>query len=437
MRIPSLRRHKPSGQAVVTLSGHDHYLGAWPALLRKPPPDVRAAYDRLIAEWIASGRRPLVKEAEPARRSVNELILAFWKHAETYYRREDGTATQELADYRLSLRPLRELYGTIPVDEFSPLKLKAVRQKMIDAGLVRRLINQRVGRIVRMFRWGVAEEMVPETVHRALDAVPNLQKGRCEAEESEPVKPVDDADVEAALPFLTPTVRAMVLVQRYTGMRPAEVCGMRACDIDRTGPVWLYRPHQHKTRYQGKVRVIAIGPKAQEILRPFFRVCCPHCGVKGLPVDVGWRGDVCGPCHDRREEGKPLPTPPSADGALDETYHLFNPRRSMADFRASQRAARKTRLQPSQVWRKKARPKKKPGERYSAKSYSKAVHKACVRAGVDWHAHQLRHSHATEVRKRYGLEAAQVALGHAQANVTEVYAERDLTLAVRVAREIG
>jgi site-specific recombinase XerC len=54
-----------------------------------------------------------------------------------------------------------------------------------------------------------------------------------------------------------------------------------------------------------------------------------------------------------------------------------------------------------------------------------------------WHPNQLRHSFATEARRRFGLEAAQVSLGHAAADVTQVYAERDLTLAARVAAEIG
>ena len=54
-----------------------------------------------------------------------------------------------------------------------------------------------------------------------------------------------------------------------------------------------------------------------------------------------------------------------------------------------------------------------------------------------WSANQLRHSRATEVRRRYGLEAAQVALGHARADVTQVYAERDLALAEQIALEIG
>jgi hypothetical protein len=35
------------------------------------------------------------------------------------------------------------------------------------------------------------------------------------------------------------------------------------------------------------------------------------------------------------------------------------------------------------------------------------------------------------------LEAAQVALGHSQAQITEVYAERDLALAAKVAAAIG
>jgi hypothetical protein len=49
----------------------------------------------------------------------------------------------------------------------------------------------------------------------------------------------------------------------------------------------------------------------------------------------------------------------------------------------------------------------------------------------------VRHSHATEVRRRFGLEGAQVVLGHARADITQVYAERDLSLAERIAAEIG
>src|SRR5438552_2554774 len=99
-RTPSLRRHKPSQQAVVTLNGKDIYLGPWPARLRKVPPTTRESYDRQIAEWLANGRRlPQGGEAGAAP-TVAELIGCFWPYAEQHYRRPAGTTTNELADYK-------------------------------------------------------------------------------------------------------------------------------------------------------------------------------------------------------------------------------------------------------------------------------------------------------------------------------------------------
>jgi integrase len=118
----------------------------------------------------------------------------------------------------------------------------------------------------------------------------------------------------------------------------------------------------------------------------------------------------------------------------------------VAAFRAKQRSARKTRVQPSQQSRKKVKPKKQPGQRYTSRTYAATLAQAIERynkkAPADrqlphWHPNQLRHTFATEVRRRYGLEAAQTLLGHQKADITQVYAERDLTLAVRVAAEIG
>ena len=55
--------------------------------------------------------------------TVVELIAHFWKHAQTYYRRLDGTSTSEIDNYRQVLRPLKDLYGqlqpTIPAPSHS------------------------------------------------------------------------------------------------------------------------------------------------------------------------------------------------------------------------------------------------------------------------------------------------------------------------------
>lgn len=387
--IPKLCRHKISRRGVVRLCGFDHYLGPWPDANSEAPPETRAAYDALIAEWLANGRRPLHKSvpAVPVL-TIAALIAAFWKHVEVHYRRPDGTQTSEVDEYRQSLRPLAELYATLPAAEFSPLKLKAVRQRMVDADLCRSVVNRRTRRVVRMFGWAVSEELIPETVHRALETVQALQAGRTLARETEPVGPVPDADVERTLPFLTPALQAVVRLQRLTGMRPGEALAIRPCDVERSDPVWIYRVVQHKGRHRGKARIVALGPLAQEVLRPYL------------------------------------------EGRLGGAF-CFSPRESMESFRASRHVNHSA--------KNKRRRKVQPGLRYPASTYSQAIARACRKAGVtpQWHPHQLRHTHATEVRRLFGLEGAQVSLGHAQANITELYAEKDLALLLEIARRLG
>src|SRR5438067_9171502 len=98
---PSLRRHKPSKQGIVTLNGRDYYLGHWPDDRKRPPADVQAAYDALIAQWLASGRHDLHCHTPPPL-SVAELILLFWdRHVSAHYRHPDGTPTSEAGNYKL------------------------------------------------------------------------------------------------------------------------------------------------------------------------------------------------------------------------------------------------------------------------------------------------------------------------------------------------
>lgn len=62
---------------------------------------------------------------------------------------------------------------------------------------------------------------------------------------------------------------------------------------------------------------------------------------------------------------------------------------------------------------------------------------AAWRKAHHWHPNQLRHTYATKIRKEFGLEAAQVLLGHSRADVTQIYAERNQALAVGIAAKIG
>ena len=111
----------------------------------------------------------------------------------------------------------------------------------------------------------------------------------------------------------------------------------------------------------------------------------------------------------------------------------------MAEFRAEQRRNRTTPLYPSQRARgRKPNPKRTLGERYSVKSYHHAIGYGCRKAGIPpWHPHQLRHSAATSLRKKFGLDVARVILGHSSPAVTEVYAELDREKASSIMAEFG
>jgi hypothetical protein len=104
LRDPSYRLHKSSGRAVVTIDGRDIYLG------KHDTAESRAEYHRLIAEWHTNGRRLPAPATDGSDLTVNELLVRYLEHADQYYRKHSQPTTDP-GLIRLTIRPLRELYG--------------------------------------------------------------------------------------------------------------------------------------------------------------------------------------------------------------------------------------------------------------------------------------------------------------------------------------
>ncbi|MDX2201032.1 MAG: site-specific integrase [Phycisphaerae bacterium] len=384
-KLPSYRLHKVSGNAVVTLNGRDHYLGPHDS------PESVDAYKRLIAEWTTAGPAAAAASATVSAGGADfrvcELLAAYLEYAERYYIK-DGEPTGEAKNVKEATRQLQEFYGMTRVADFGPTALKTVRQKMIEKKLSRRVVNFRVNRIRRVFKWGVENELVPPGVLHALQAVAPLRAGRSDAREIGPVRPVTEETVNAILPHVTPQVRAMIELQQLTGMRPNEVTAMRPMDIDRNQATWVYRPARHKTEHHGIERVIYLGPRAQAIVTPFL----------SRPADA----------------------------------YLFSPKEAVKQTRDRLRRGN------NPPKKRRPRPKRVAGNRYTRRSYYYAIKRACKKANVEvWGPNRLRHSTATYLRKRFGIEAARVVLGHRSSAVTEVYAELDRAKAADIMAEVG
>ncbi len=387
---PSYRLHAPSGQAIVVVAGKTHYLGPYNSL------ESRERYERVLGEYAAHGRF-FASEQDDTGLAVDDLIAGYWSHAEVYYRK-DGKPTSELSILKQACRYLHRVYGSTPVDDFGPRKLKAVRERMIADDQARSTINKYVARLKQVFRWGVENELVAPSVFQGLQAVRGLAQGRTLAREADPVRPAVEADVRASVGHLPPVVAAMVELQWWTGMRPGEVVQMRGRDIDRSGAVWLYRPRSHKNEHHGVERIVPLGPMAQAVLSAWL--------------------------------------------VLDPDAYLFSPRRAEDDRNAERRASRKSprwRSHSSGARRKRrGQARRQLRETYDVSSYRRAVARACELAGVPaWSPNQLRHAAATRIRRELGLEAAQAVLGHRFIETTQVYAEVSQVRAVEAMARLG
>ena len=361
-RIPSYTLHKPTGQARVRFNGKDHYLGAYGSV------ESRQRYGQLIAK-LASGvdfdaasfkastssRRSVGSaKVEPGGYTVNELCLAFMRHAKTYYVKE-GRQTEEVTCYVSAIRPLVDLYGHELVNEFGPLALKAVREKYIRAGWCRKYINKSVCRVRHLFRWGCENELVEPATLQKLEAVSPLLAGRTEAPDRPARKPVPQEQIDAVRAVLCQRHRDLLDLQLLTAARSGELLKLTTEMLDRRGAIWTAKITNHKCAHHGKERVLYFGPLAQLILARYL--------------------------------------------SADPSQRLFPVRRD---------------------------------------TYSKAIGYALKKLKLPhWSPHWLRHTAASRYREEFGLESAQVMLGHSKADMTQLYAQQNHKAAVAVVAKIG
>ena len=379
-KYPGYVLHKASGQAVIRIKGKDYYLG------RYGSPESKEKYHRLVAESMVCKNFGVEKNGI----SVAEAVVKFLEHAQEYYANGNEYTQNVYAS-----RPLIDLYPSLRLADFGIPELEVVRNWWIERKCSRNHINKMVRRVVRMAKWWAGKQLADPSTYHALKCVEPLKKGRCKVYEPNPITPVSDADVDAAIKFMPKVVADMVRLQRLIGCRPGELVQIKPAMVDTSCDVWTITIVDHKNAWRGKDRIIAVGPKAQAILKPYLE--------RGL------------------------------------SEYCFQPKEAMQQRDEARHKARKTPLSCGNKpgTNKRARPRK-DSECYTTGTYGNAIRYACKRAKIDpWSPNQLRHAAATHLRKLEGIEAASVILGHSQLNTTEIYAEKNLQAALIVAKKHG
>ncbi|MHC5120472.1 MAG: tyrosine-type recombinase/integrase [Planctomycetota bacterium] len=340
---------------------------------------------------------------------IPDLVRAYMGYARAYYVDPAGLPTQEATHIKKTLEVLLDCFPALPIEEFGPLRLKEVREVMIEKKLCRNQINQRIGRIRRMFKWAVSEQIVSPVILHGLQAVAGLKRGRTRAKESKRILPVDERNVYAILPYTTPVVAAMIELQLLTGMRPTEMCLLRPCDLDRSESVWHYYPEKHKNAYRNIERIVSIGPRGQELLRPFLlRAKDAYCFSPAESENQKLTAQRKTPLSCGNRVGTNRKTQPAL--TFKEHYDAISYRISI---------------------------------KYAITACNKVRRAEAKAAGTEpdlvpkWTPYQLRHTAATKVRKEMGYECAGATLGHTNMSATAIYAERNQGLADEAAKRFG
>lgn len=314
-----------------------------------------------------------------------------------------------IKNYKIISQHLINLYADLPVNSFGPIELQAVRTRIVEGRsrrkaslgqpVSRAYVNKLINLARRIFKWGVSQTYYAPENLIALRCVDALKLGHSEGTiERAAVEAVSEDVIKATLPHLPPTVADMVRIQALTGMRPSELCEMRLSEIDASEPeCWLYAKQDHKNAWRGKSKIIPLGPRAITILSQY----------------VEW-------------------------AKIDGNDFLFSPIRSEKHRLESMRAKRKSKVQPSQICRKKPRPKRTLNPVYTASAYARRIAIICQKHGIPhWHPYQIRHLVAETTQSQNGSIEHVCALLGDDVESAKIYAQRNLDLAKKLAKENG
>lgn len=246
------------GKMRVWWGGRYHHLG-----LESDPDGWRAEYARLVELWRVD------PHASP--RSAGELLLV--ELFRDYLASADAPTDDRLRGRVVScLALLAELHRETAADAFGPPEFLTwqrwvCRLDRFNATSVKHFRDI----IKRVYKWGVFTGRVAADRWQALRSVPPPKAG--EVRPGRKVQPARAEDVDLALPFMPGAVRAVVTILRHSAARPSEVLCLRPGEVDRSGPVWVLRPKQHKGRWRGKERAVYLPAEAQAALALWLEKC--------------------------------------------------------------------------------------------------------------------------------------------------------------------
>lgn len=328
--------------------------------------------------------------------------------------REEHTKN-EAKNKRLVVDHVLRHVGDIFWSEFGTAAYKRLQKALIKERRTRNRINKICGEVRAWMKWCHVNELISRKLHHDfLDVGPVKKEKRNKRKSGPPILeakrkiPVAWDQVTPILPFMSPVIAAMVTVQYWGGMRPSEVCEITLGELDMADDAcWFYEPWENKVdRFiddddeESEYDLYkALGPQAQDAIRPFVEMCSDPGEHVFRPIyAMEWRANQMEQAGRREDRKRPVyPSELKAREIRKATRH--------------------------KKWQRTINPY------YSLNSYGKAVSYAFQKAEASgeklkrWSPGQLRHGIATALRAMGRLQDAKALLGHKSITMTTNYAK--------------
>lgn len=381
------RPHKASGQARVKIQGRHVYLGRFGTAAS------RAKYAALAANFAATDTAPAPTGPNGHAHLTIEVFARFLADAKV------KKSDKELWHYRRVASAVAAVVDELPAVAFDVAALERVRDALIAGswlstearthpkagGWSRNHTNAAMRRVRTVWRWAEYKGLVRPGAWSHLRTLPALARTDRHVRQTKPREGVEWGDVAAVLPCLPAAVAAMAEVQWWTGMRPCEVCRMRAGDVEWSGAgagripeesrknpgtvvYWLQAGKNLWRAGREGAEAVILGPEAQRVIRPWLDAA--------------------------RSKGGDAPIFPSV----------------------------------------------RAGCCYTTGGYAQAVAGAFERNPglLKWTPYQLRHGAKRRIKRAVGLDAARAVLRQSSISTADGYdRERDMVLATDAAKRTG
>jgi integrase len=209
--------------------------------------------------------------------------ITFSELAELYIeKRQRPVGTSDRYNVRRSMTLLYECFPNVDIATFDGDALEEYQRFLIGRNYDRKYINGKlVGFIKTLYRWGVRKKLVDKALTAEILSVPSLQYSE-RIKENPDRKAAKPEDIEAVLPHVPEQIADMIVLQTLTGLRPSELCNMKAGEICTDANLFgenepVFKPVHHKTKWKGKDRAVPLGDVEMAIIRKYL----PGTGEQG------------------------------------------------------------------------------------------------------------------------------------------------------------